>query len=59
MTQERLSLGKKGEELAIAQLKVLKYGSSPYRVGKNELIDSRKACPIKGLVVASGLGKVL
>ena len=25
MTQERLSLGKKGEELAIGQLKVLKY----------------------------------
>ncbi len=34
-------------------------GSSPHRVGKNELINSRKACPIKGLVVASGLEKVL
>lgn len=36
MTQERLSLGKKGEELAVAQLKALKY----------KILERNYKCPL-------------
>lgn len=48
MTQERLSLGKKGEELAVSQLKAMKYRilERNYRcpLGEMDIIAREKSC---------------